>query len=122
MERNQDDINLIYQQTHNDYKGEGSLIMYGDPVRGTMYAPIENMPEAIYQTHLARAKKAQKRAARNSILKVLFNQFGIDHLYHVSQQILSSKSGVRNFITPRVKAAQRIDFLHALNQSKIMWD
>ena len=122
MERNQDDINLIYQQTHNDYKVEGNCIMYGDPERGTMYAPIENMPEAIYQTHLARAKKAQKRAARNSILKVLFKQFGIEHLYHVSQQILSSKSGVRNFITPRVKAAQRIDFLHALNQSKIMWD
>jgi hypothetical protein len=73
-ERTTKEINLIYANTHKDYKGkdaEGNkVVMYLCPTTGrTTNSPIKDLPEVIYQEKLAYAQRfaANRKRSYDSV-------------------------------------------------------
>ncbi len=123
MERNINDIKLIFKHTPVDYRGtlEKYAVLYGHPERGTILGSIESMPESVYQAKLASATRLEAKAKRDAKLMPIFKQFGIEYILQGSRQFRDTLDDIITFIVPSVKESRRAMFVQELKNAGIRW-
>ncbi|WP_390240856.1 hypothetical protein [Vibrio sp. R78045] len=120
--RNKQDIQLIFKHTHRDYRGfQFGEIMYGHPEKGTVIGSIELMPESVFQSKLAIAKRAELREQRDEKLKPILEEFGIAAVLKHSAQFRDTLEEVRIHLLPCVERSKRALLLQSIKCADITW-